>query len=349
MSRSRRLVVPIVAAAIAVASAMLGGCGTGRARDVAGDRRPKGHDVDASAAGSIATVPEAPQPSAQLAVPGSKARTIVRASARALAIDATNLYYGDSEEDAIYSLAKAGGEPVRLARHAPVVGAIAVDDKSIVWIASPGDAVLELPLRGGAQPTTLRDRGIFSDVAVANGEVFITEALGAGGALTRVTGATAARLASFDGAPRAALADASHAYVITPTKIFRTPHARGELEAIATGTAFANPQIDDAFIYVLTEIARVRVIARIPKAGGTVTAIARDVRDAPFELAGGEILFLDAVRPQVRAVRASGGDARVVVEDEVLSVASSIVADPTTIYVATGSRESGAIVAIDRR
>lgn len=325
------------------------GCTGGRARDVAGERKPRGGASDAAA--PTATVPEAPQVSAAKVTPGTKARTVARASARALAIDATNLYYGDSESNALYALAKAGGEPVRLARHAPVAGAIAIDAESIVWIASPGDVVLKLPLGADAdaQPTTLRDRGIFSDVAIADGDVFIAEALGAGGALLRVTGATASRLASFDGTPRAVTADATHGYVVTPTKILRTPHARGEVETVATGVAFAHPQIDDAFVYVVAEVARVRTIVRFPKAGGAMTAIARDVRDAPFELEGGEVLYVDAVRPQLRAVRASGGDSRILVEDNVLSVASSVVADASAVYVATGSRESGVIVAFDRR
>lgn len=327
------------------------GCSSGgRARDVAGDRRGRGIDAGDAGTAATATVPEAPAPTAPAPPPGKKARLFVHASARALAIDATSVYYGDSENDAIYAAPKAGGEPIRLARHAPVTGAIALDAESIVWIASPGDSALKLALASpGTQPTTLRDRGIFSDVAMVNGEVFITEALGAGGALLRVTGPTASRLSSFDGPPRAVTADATHAYVITPTRIFRTAHTKGELETIATGSAFAHPQIDDAFVYVLSEVARVRTIVRIAKAGGAPTAIARDVRDAPFEVEGGEVVFFDAVRPQLRAAPVAGGEVRIVSEDEALTTATALVADASTVYVASGSRESGTIVAIDRR
>jgi hypothetical protein len=343
---------PRVALAVIALPILAIACSSGtRARDVAGDRRPRRNDADAAAdaGGGGASVPEPPPPVVQPTSNGKKPRPFVRASARALAIDATTLYYGDSEDDGIYAMPKKNGNTVRLARHAPVAGAIAVDAESIMWIASPGDAVLKLPLRGGGQPTTLRDRGIFSDVATAGGDVFITEAIGAGGALLRVTGATASRLASFDGAPRAVVADATYAYVITPTKILRTPHVKGDLETIATGTAFANPQIDEGFIYVVGEVDRVRVVLRVPKNGGPATTIARDVRDAPIEVEGGEVLFFDAQRAQVRGVRSSGGDVRVVVEDESLASATAIVADPTTVFVATGTRESGMIVAIDRR
>jgi len=333
---------------VLVAALPLGCRSGGRPRDAAGERRVRGQQGDAGAE-AVNDVPEAPRAEPQAPVAAKKARLFTRASARALAIDGTNIYYGDSENDAIYAAAKAGGEPVRLARHAPVAGAIAVDADSIIWIASPGDAVLKLPLTGGVQPTTLRDRGIFSDVALADGDAFITEALGGGGALIRVTGATAARLAAFDGPPRAVMADKSFAYVLTPTKVYRTPHERGDLETLATGEGFAHPQMDDAFVYVSCDVAKVRVIARIPKAGGPLIAIARDVRDTPFEVSGGEVLYLDAVRPQVRVVSVAGGDVRIVLEDEVLSSATSLVADDRTIYAATGSRESGAIVAIDRR
>ncbi|MDB4934618.1 MAG: hypothetical protein JWP87_1590 [Labilithrix sp.] len=347
MSLPVRVVLALVALPMLAAACSSNGS---RARDVAGDRRPRREDPDASAeAGTGTSVPEPPPAVVQAAPIGKKPRPFVRASARALAIDATTLYYGDSEDDGIYAMPKKDGNTVRLARHAPVAGAIAVDAESIMWIASPGDAVLKLPLRGGVQPTTLRDRGIFSDVATAGGDVFITEAIGAGGALLRVTGATASRLVSFDGAPRAVVADTTHAYVITPTKIVRTPHAKGELETIATGAAFANPQIDEGFVYVVGEIDKVRVVLRVPKGGGPPTILAREVRDAPIEIEGGEVLFFDAQRPQVRGVRATGGDVRVVVEDEIVASATAIVADPSTVFVATGARESGLIVAIDRR
>lgn len=332
----------------ALAVVVILGCnGGGRARDVAGERdrerRPRGDQraVDAGAA-------EVPGVVGQPVVAGKQARVFTHASAHALAIDAANLYYGDAENDGIYSMAKTGGEPVRLARRAPVAGAIALDSGSITWIASPGDAVLKLALKNGGQPATLRDRGIFSDVTAVSGDVFITEVVGAGGALLRVTGPTAARLATFDGSPRAVVADSTHAYVFTSTKVLRTPHAKGEVETLATGSGFAHPQIDAGFLYFIAEVDKVRVVARLPKAGGPMTIIATDVR-GPIDFEGGEILFFDAARPQVRAVRASGGPVRVVVENEALATASSIVADPRTVYIATGTQESGAILAVDRR
>lgn len=274
---------------------------------------------------------------------------MARATARALALDATSIYFGNSDDDGIYTVAKSGGEATRLARRAPVAGAIAVEGEWISWIASPGDAVLRLSLREGGQPTTLRDRGIFSDVATAGGDVFIAEAIGAGGALLRVTGATASRLSSFEGAPRAVMADATHAYVVTPTKIFRTPHAKGELETIATGAAFAYPQMDDSFLYVVTEVTGARIVARVPKAGGPMTTLARDVRDAAIEAEGADVLFLDATRSQLRSVPKAGGEARTLIEDEIFSGVAAMVADGTSIYVATGARETGVIVAVDRR
>jgi len=327
-----------------------GACSSGpRPRDVAGDRRSR-RAQDASADADAANnVPEPPPVVVQPVVSGKKPRLVARATSRALAIDATNVYFGNSDDDGIYAVAKQGGAPIRLARRAPVAGAIAVDADSISWIASPGDAVLKLPLRDGGQPTTLRDRGIFSDVATATGEVFITEAMGAGGALLRVTGPTASRLVSFDGAPRAVMADSTHAYVVTPTRIFRTTHEKGALETIATGTAFAYPQMDDAFLYVVTEVQGTRVVARLAKAGGPLTTLARDVRDAPIEAEGADVLFLDAMRTQLRSVPKTGGEVRVVADDEAFAGVAAIVADPTTVYVATGARETGVIVAVDRR
>jgi len=336
-------------AVVALASGCSGG--PSRTRDVAGDRRPPSRLQDAGSkdAGASNVVPEAPRVPEPAVAKGERPRVIAHASARALAIDATRIYYGNSEDDGVYSIPKAGGEPLRIARHAPVSGALALEGGFITWIASPGDAVLRAPITGGVQPTTLRDRGIFSGVAAADEHVFITEAIAAGGALLRVTGPTASRLAAFDGAPRAVMADKTHAFIVTPTKIFRTPHQRGELETIATGTRFSYAETDDAFVYVVAEIDKARALVRVPKAGGAMAVVARDVRDAPIAVEGGEVFFFDASQPQVRAVRANGGDSRVVAEDEGLSTVTAIQADASTLYVAEGARESGVIVAIARR
>ncbi len=332
-------------AAVPVGSA----CSSGpRPRDVAGDRRNRQPDAAADA-DAATNVPEPPPAALPAVDSGKRPRVMARATSRALAIDATNIYFGNSDDDGIYAVPKQGGEPTRLARRAPVAGAIAIDATSISWIASPGDAVLKLALHDGGQPVTLRDRGIFSDVATAGGEVFITEALGAGGALLRVTGPTASRLVSFDGAPRAVMADATHAYVITPTKIFRTPHAKGELETIATGTGFAYPQMDDAFLYLVADVQGARGVVRLPKTGGPMTTLARDVRDAAIEVEGADVLFLDATRPHLRSVPKVGGDARVVAADEALAAVAAIVADATFVFVASGARDTGLILAVDRR
>lgn len=339
-------------AALVLVPLLASACSSGaaRPRDIAGDRRPRHDGVDGSIdGGASGTVPEPPPVAVQPTVNANKPRLVARASTRALAVDATNLYYGDSEDDGIYAIPKAGGEPVRLARHAPVAGAMALDADSITWIGSPGDAVLRVPLRGGAQPTTLRDRGIFSDVATTKGDVFIVEALGAGGALLRVSGGSTTRVAAFDGPPRTVMTDATHAYVITPTKILRAPYPKGELETIATGTAFGSAEMDDTYIYLIAMVDRSRVVARIAKTGGPITTLATGVRDGPLEVAGDEVLFFDAMRPQLRAVPKNGGAAKVVVEDESLSGATALEADGRVVYIATGSREAGGIVAVERK
>jgi hypothetical protein len=324
--------------------------GAARPRDIAGDRRPRRDDVDGSTDGGASGMVPAPPPvSVQPAVNADKPRLVVRASTRALAVDATNLYYGDSEDDGIYSMPKKGGEPVRLARHAPVAGAMALDADFITWIGSPGDAVLRVPLRGGVQPTTLRDRGIFSDVATSKGDVFIVEALGAGGALLRVSGGTTTRVAAFEGPPRAVMTDATHAYVITPTKILRSAYPKGELETVATGTAFGSAEMDDTSIYVVAMVDRSRVVARFAKAGGPITTLATGVRDGPLEVNGEDVLFFDGMHPQLRAVPKNGGATKVVVEDESLSGATAIEGDGRIVYIATGSRETGAIVSVERK
>lgn len=345
---NRRLRTLLVAGAAPLA--LGAGCspGSGRSRDIAGDRRYRG-EPDGGGGPVGAIVPEPPRAVEPAVVKGNRPRVIAKASARALAVDARRVYYGDSDDDGVYSVAMTGGEPLRIARHAPVAGAIAITGTSITWIASPGDAVLRAPLSGGAQPTTLRDRGIFSDVAALGDDVFITEAVGAGGALLRVSGAAPTRLAAFAGPPRAVLVDKTYVYVVTPTKIVRALHARGELEAVGAGARFSHSEIDEGFVYVVADVERSRGVVRFPKAGGAASIVARDVRDAPIEIEGGDLLYFDATRPQVRSVPVGGGESRALVEDEGLATVSAIEANATTIYVAQGVHETGAIVAIPRR
>ena len=338
----------VALAAVALAGASCSQ-GPARARDVAGDRRPRGEGDGGTVTAGTAVVPEPPRPTEQTVVKGNRPRVVVKASARALALDAGHVYYGDSDDDGVYSVAPEGGAPLRIARHAPVAGAIALAGTSIAWIASPGDAVLRAPVAGGAQPTTLRDRGIFSDVAALGDEVFITEAIGAGGALLQVTGTSTSRLAAFDGPPRAVLVDKTYVYVVTPSRIVRTLHTRGELEVVGTGTRFTHSEIDEGFVYVVTDVDKGRGVVRFPKAGGAAAVVARDVRDAPIEVEGGDLLYFDATRAQVRSVAATGGDSRVVAEDEGLATVSAIEANATTIYVAEGVHETGVIVAVPRR
>src|SRR5437660_813411 len=78
------------------------------------------------------------------------------------------------------------------------------------------------------------------------GAIFVAEAQGTGGMLTRIAGAADAdkpslrttRLAAFDGAPRAIVLDATHCYLTTALKLLRIPRIRGELETVTIGVDF---------------------------------------------------------------------------------------------------------------
>jgi hypothetical protein len=333
--------VQFLAAPIAVAF-LVSACRGSRTRDVAGDRRsPFASD------GGIAELPAAPAP-VHSAQARSRLRTFAKASARTLGTDAANLYYGDTENDGVFSAPKVGGSPTRLSRHAPVAGTIAIGEGSMFWVASPGDSVLKLPLEHADQPTTVREGGIFSDVATSGGDAFILEAMATGGILLRASAGTTTKITSFDGAPRAVVADETHTFVITRDAILRTSLTPGPAEALASGVALANPQHDTSSVFVLADDGGARVIKKVAKAGGAFITLARDVRDIPFEFEGDELLYLDATRPQVRAVAVGGGTSRVLIEDEKLTTAATLVADAKTVYVATGSRESGVIYSFER-
>ena len=318
--------------------------------------RPRTRDVVARRAGDPDAGPPpestvAPPPTPQPVAPppaATKLRLVTRASCRALAIDDARVYFGNNDDDAVFSVKKEGGEPVRLARRAPVAGALAIEGGHLTWIATPGDIVLRVPV-GGGNPTTLRERGIFADVAMQGSDVYIAEIVGAGGDITRVSGATAARIASVEGGPRAIAVDAKHVYVATSSKLVRAPRERGEVETLATGPGFDSPVLDDEAVYAVAATAvGTRQLLRIAKSGGEPKAIASDVRAAPIAEGGGEILYFDASRPALLAEPSRGGEPRLVAQDDALARPSAIAADATSIYVATGEREDGAIHAVPR-
>ena len=303
---------------------------------------------------------------------GRKPRELVRANSRAITTDAAHVYFGDSADDTLCSLEKmpaegAKNEPVRLARRAPVAGALSLDahDAALAWIGNPGDVVLRVPVAGGT-PTTIRDRGIFTDVAASGGDVFVTEARGTSGTLTRVTGTTAAQLATFDGTPRGIAVDAATVYVATSSRLVSSPRTRGEVSELARGSAFASPQLDGGWLYATAAhpTERGRIVVRVKTTGGALETVATNVRDAAIALHRGTLFWFDADRPALMSSRV-GADVRspttpttpttprppprVVSEDPMLERATALTVDEDGAFLAVGHGEDARIVAVSLR
>jgi hypothetical protein len=283
---------------------------------------------------------------------GLAPREIAKASARAIVTSPTHVFFGDSEDDALYALSKKGGSPMRIARRDPMPGALAIDTDSstLAWIGSPGDVVLRVPTNGGTV-TTVRDRGIFTDVAASGGDVFFTEARDEAGILTRVTGTTAARLAAVEGAPRGIAIDAQHVYLATSSRLAVTPRTRGEVIDLATGAAFANPLLDETWLYAtaVDPKSRVREIVRVKKTGGTLETIVTGIRDAPTALYKGTLYWFDPDRPALLSSSGARPSPRTVCEDAQLERPSAITVDDDGVFVATGYGEGARILVIPLR
>lgn len=312
---------------------------SGRPRDVARARPRSAED------GGSHSVPEPPPPPVA-EKPRVKPKVVARATSRVLAVDDTNLYFGDQSDDGVFALSKnAASDPVRLARRAPVAGALAIDGEWLAWIASPGDAVLRLTLMG-AGATTLREHGIFSDVAAEGGEVFATEVVAGGGALVKIAGNTVTKIATFESPPRAVVVDATHVYVQLGRGLVRTSRNKGgPIETLFEGTGIESPQLDATHVCIVVRNAESAHAVRIPKAGGPPVPVATDVR-APIEVAGKHLLYFDGQKPQLRQVALTGGASTVLAEDEIFARPAAIVADEAHAFVAV---EDGVIVAVPRK
>jgi hypothetical protein len=270
---------------------------------------------------------------------GARVRVLAKASARAIAASKTHVYFGDTEDDALYAMPKEGGEPERVARRAPMRGALVADDGDLVWIASPGDTILRLT-KDAAEPKIVRDRGIFTDVA-ANHDVFFTEVSGAGGSLTRVTGFTTAVLATFEGSPRGIAVSSNHVYIATSTALLATTRQRGAIMILARGAAFSYPSLTDDAVVATVATGSRRDVVRVSKNGGPVETVARDVRDAPIATRGNDLFWF--------AGEALYRNGSVFATDPRLSEPAAIAIDDDGIYVAVGHGDSAVILTIDTR
>jgi len=88
--------------------------------------------------------------------------------------------------------------------------------------------------------------------------------VGAGGALWRVSGTTPSRVAAFDGAPRAVMVDATHAYIITPTKILRTLTRRASSRD-RHRQRVRQRRAGRCVHYVVGSVDKARVVAKSPR------------------------------------------------------------------------------------
>lgn len=341
----------------AVVALSLCSCGGRRPRDV-DNSNPRSEFVDGPS-GSSARRDGGASPAHVLATPtlaGRKPAALVSVDARAIALGSERIYFGDGAEDALVSLPKTGAasEPTRTARRAPMPGALAVDERTnaIAWIPNPGDTVLRLAI-GSTSPSTIRDKGIFANVAASDGDVFVTEVQGDGGIVTRTTGSTTTRLGGFTGTPRGLTLDASSVFVATSSRLVAVTRTRSDVLELARGTGFGSPQVDTAFLYSTAAEATspARVVVRVRKTGGELTTVARDVRDAPIAVDHGFLYWFDASRPAL--LRAALGDAveqgRVVTEDAALDHVEALAVDADAAYVAAGTGETARIVVVRLR
>lgn len=346
--------IVVLAGALAL-SACSGGRGARDARDRPLTKTHAQNDGAAEQADAGAVATTTVRSVATPAPAGVKPSIVARANAFAIATTKTQVYFGDAEDDTLFAVPKknaTGASAVtRIARRAPVSGALVADETSLTWIASPGDAVLRMPLDGSSAPTTIRDREIFTDVAASGGEVFLTGAAAGGGALTRITGPTAARLASFDVVPRSVFVDATSVFIVTTKSVLRTPRKRGEVTTLATGAGFGAATSDDACIYVSVVRGSSRAILRVPKYGGAtnVTSSTDGVRDAPIAVRGGEVFFFDEARSALRAHAIDAKTTRLVSDDPIFERVSALAVDEDGAWVATGEASSGAVVHVPFR
>ncbi len=327
-------------------------CSGGRARDRLANQNPRSEfGTEAAPTRAVSSAPAAPPRDLDGGAETSHAlavRTLAQVVTRAVAVEGARVFFGDAGDDGLFAMPKQGGDPVRVARRAPVRNALVVDRGQATWIGSPGDVVLRVATTGGT-PTTLRDRGLFTDVASSSGDAVFTEAASGGGAVMRVTGATAARLATLEAPPHGLALDGEDAYVIAGDKLLRVPRARGQVDTLAAAASMASPVVSGDRIYVVAAgVSGEHVVLAVPKTGGQPSPVARRVRArSPLAVHGGVLWVIDADRPRLRAITIATGAEVAHADHEALANAVALAADDDGVFVATD--EAGLLLAVAPR
>lgn len=332
----------MIAMRLAVLLLVLVACHGGGPPDV-GNRNRRSTFADGAGGAPLTTIDAGPPAIAKPEVRGRRPRLLLKATARALSLRGPLVFYGDAEEDGLFSVPKAGGLSVRVGPRAPVANGLATAGADVVWIGSPGSTVLRL-LPTGA-PGVVREGGIFTHVA-AGTDVWLTEAHGSAGALVMLGGSSTA---SFDSPPRGLTADAEHAFVATATQLLVATRGRGELAPLAEGEALASPVASSDSIYLTAASGTGRALVRVPKTGGRLEAIASAVRDAPIACHADVVYWIDAERPALLARGPGDRAPRVLSEDESFERAVAIAVDDESVVLATGTSDDGRIQIVPLR
>lgn len=326
---------------LAVIALLLVACHGSGPPDV-GNRTRRSTFADGAGGAPLARIDAGPPAIAKPEVRGRRPRVLLKATARAVALRGPLVYYGDAEEDGLFSVPKAGGLSVRVGPRAPVANGLALPSDGLVWIGSPGSSVLRLLPVG---PSVVREGGIFTHVA-AGADVWLTEAHGGTGVLVLLG---SAGTTSFDRPPRGLAADAEHAFVATAKQLLVATRGRSELVPIAEGDALASPVLASDAVYMTTASATGRALVRVPKSGGRLEAIASAVRDAPIACHADVVYWFDAERPALLARGPGDRAPRVVSEDESFERAVAIAVDDESVVLATGTSDDGLLQLVPLR
>jgi hypothetical protein len=284
-----------------------------------------------------ARTPLATLPTISSAVFAFGRRVVVDSSTRALAADASRLYYGNAVENSLFAIPKlGGGAPVVVGQPVPVE--IAAADGTVAWIGNPGDAVYRV-LRIGDVPAKLAEGKVFTSIVTSRGDVYVTETSETHGVVRQLTGLTAGVLAELDGAPRSLALDDQFLYVLDATAVYAVPRAGGKPRRLAAGgNDLARAKLDRDFLYATGLVGTSRAVVRVSKKGGEMAAVEYGVRDAPIAVYDGFVYYVSAGEPAIRRVPRGGGASVVIAHDDALNEVTALVVDSGGIYVGCRDR-----------
>jgi hypothetical protein len=204
-----------------------------------------------------------------------------------LAVDATNVYWGNHTGGQIMKLPKSGGSPIELASGQNQPYTLAVDASNLYWTNNGDGTVMQLPTGGGTPLMLASGQNGPVGIAVDASYVYWTDGNANTVLKTPIGGGTITTLASGQNGPFNLALDATYVYFTNynSNTVVKVPKSGGLAQELAagSGTHFLAVAVGPMGVYWTHQVSPGEVLS-VPLDGGATTIVANG-QNQPYGIA----------------------------------------------------------------